>query len=90
MSTRMSPDVNATIRKYIVESWLNGDERGLQDDTDLQEAGLLDSLTTLALVAFLEESFKIQLDPADINAETFRTVDAIVVLVGTKTGASPQ
>ncbi len=83
-STRMSTDVNATIRKYIVESWLNGDERGLQDDTDLQEAGLLDSLTTLALVAFLEESFKVQLDPADINAETFRTVNAIGALVVTK------
>jgi acyl carrier protein len=81
----MSTQVNATIRKYIVESWLNGDERGLQDDTDLQEAGLLDSLTTLALVAFLEESFKVQLDPADINAETFRTVDAIGALVGSKT-----
>jgi acyl carrier protein len=80
----MSTDVNATIRKYIVESWLNGDERGLQDDTDLQEAGLLDSLTTLALVAFLEESFKVQLDPADINAETFRTVNAIGALVVTK------
>jgi acyl carrier protein len=80
----MSTQVNATIRKYIVESWLNGDERGLQDDTDLQEAGLLDSLTTLALVAFLEESFKVQLDPADINAETFRTVDAIGALVVTK------
>jgi acyl carrier protein len=74
----------ATIRKYIVESWLNGDERGLKDDTDLQEAGLLDSLTTLALVAFLEESFKVQLDPADINAETFRTVNAIAALVVTK------
>jgi acyl carrier protein len=86
----MSPQVKATVREYIVGNWLNGDDRGLSDDTDLQEAGLLDSLTTLALVAFLEESFKIQLDPADINAETFRTVDAIVVLVGTKTGASPQ
>jgi acyl carrier protein len=75
---------HATIRKYIVESWLNGDERGLKDDTDLQEAGLLDSLTTLALVAFLEESFKVQLDPGDINAETFRTVNAIAALVVTK------
>jgi acyl carrier protein len=80
----MSTEVKATIRKYIVESWLNGDDRGLKDDTDLQEAGLLDSLTTLALVAFLEESFKVQLDPADINAETFRTVDAIGALVVTK------
>jgi acyl carrier protein len=80
--------VKATIREYIVSSWLNGDERGLKDETDLQESGLLDSLTTLSLISFLEESFKIQLDPADINAETFRTVDAIVELVSQKTAAA--
>jgi acyl carrier protein len=80
--------VKTAIREYIVSSWLNGDERGLKDDTDLQESGLLDSLTTLSLISFLEESFKIQLDPADINAETFRTVDAIVLLVSQKTSGT--
>jgi acyl carrier protein len=70
-----------------VTSWLNGDQRGLADDTDLQESGLLDSLTTLSLVAFLEQSFKIQLDPADINAEAFRTLDAVAALVVEKMGA---
>ncbi len=77
--------VKTDIREFIVSSWLNGDQRGLKDDTDLQESGLLDSLTTLSLISFLEESFKIQLDPADINAEAFRTVDAIVALVSEKT-----
>lgn len=80
--------VKTAIREFIVSSWLNGDQRGLQDDTDLQESGLLDSLTTLSLISFLEESFKIQLDPADINAEAFRTVDAIVALVSEKTSRS--
>jgi acyl carrier protein len=42
----------------------------------------------LSLISFLEESFKIQLDPADINAEAFRTVDAIVALVSEKTSRS--
>jgi methoxymalonate biosynthesis acyl carrier protein len=80
--------VKATIREYIVSSWLNGDHRGLKDDTDLQESGLLDSLTTLSLVSFLEESFKIQLDPGDINAEAFRTLDAVSALVARKMGDS--
>jgi acyl carrier protein len=84
----VSAHVKESIREYIVGNWLNGDQRGLKDDTDLQQSGLLDSLTTLSLISFLEESFKIQLDPADINAETFRTVDAIVALVATKTPGS--
>ncbi len=81
----MSAEVKTAIRKYIVSTWLNDDDRGLSDDTDLQESGLLDSLTTLSLISFLEESFKVQLDPSDVNAETFRTIDAIVALVNQKT-----
>jgi acyl carrier protein len=72
------------VRTYIVTTWLSDDDRGFADDSDLHEAGLLDSLTTIALVSFLEESFAIRLDPADINPETFRTVDSIAQLVAHK------
>ena len=35
--------VKLQIREFIVSTWLNGDDRGLKDDTDLQESGLSDS-----------------------------------------------
>jgi acyl carrier protein len=73
--------VKADVRQFIVSSWLSGDERGFDEQTDLQQNGILDSFSTLALIAFLEDTFKVQLDPADINAETFRTVNAITRLV---------
>jgi len=73
------------IRQYIVENWLSGDGRGFADDTDLQENGILDSFTTLALVAFLEERYRIQLDPTDVNAENFRTVNDLERMVEAKT-----
>jgi acyl carrier protein len=81
----MSAQIKADIRKFIVGTWLSGDDRGLLDDTNLQDSGLLDSLTTLSLISFLEESFAIQLDPSDVNADTFSTVDAIASLVTQKT-----
>jgi acyl carrier protein len=74
----------ALVREFIVSSCLSGDERGLDDQTDLQQIGVLDSFTMLALVGFLERTFNIQLDPPDINAETFRTVEAITRLVAEK------
>jgi acyl carrier protein len=80
----VSPEIKQATRDYIVGNWLNGDHRGLKDDTNLQEAGLLDSITTLALVSFLEQQFAIQLDPGDVNAESFRTVDTIVALTASK------
>jgi acyl carrier protein len=77
-------NVKTDIRKYIVENWLSGDGRGFADDTDLQENGILDSFTTLALVAFLEERYRIQLDPTDVNAENFRTVNDLERMVQDK------
>jgi len=74
------------IRQYIVDNWLSGDGRGFADDTDLQENGILDSFTTLALVAFLEERYRIQLDPTDVNAENFRTVNDLERMVEAKVG----
>lgn len=77
----MEARVKADVRQFIVSSWLNGDERGFDEQTDLQQTGILDSFSTLNLIAFLEDTFKVQLDPADINSETFRTVNAITRLV---------
>jgi len=73
--------VREAIRKHIIETWLNDDARGFTDDTDLQETGILDSFATLGLVAFIEETLNVQIEPADINTETFRSVDAITKLV---------
>jgi acyl carrier protein len=72
------------IRQYIVENWLSGDARGFADDTDLQQNGILDSFTTLALIGFLESRWGIQLDPGDINADSFRSVGALERIVQSK------
>jgi acyl carrier protein len=73
--------IRAGIRDYIVSSWLSGDGRGLDGATDLQEVGLLDSFAMLALVAFLEERFVINLDPSDVHPGTLRNIDSIAKLV---------
>jgi acyl carrier protein len=73
--------VTDEIIDYIVATWLSGDGRGFTVQTDLQASGILDSFSTLALVAFLDEKFEVQLDPADVSTESFRTVSAVADLV---------
>ena len=73
--------VRTELREYIVATWLSGDPRGFADDTDLQQAGVLDSFSTMALIAHLEQAFQIELEPADVNAETFRSVETISRLI---------
>lgn len=84
----MQASVKSAIRQYIVDTWLSGDARGFDDDVDLQQSGILDSFSTLALIAYLDDTFHVQLEPADINAETFRCVNSVTKLILDKTAST--
>ena len=84
----MDSNVKSSIHEQIVTTWLNGDDRGFDDDTDLQGTGILDSFSTLSLVAFIDDTFRVQLDPVDINAESFRSVTTIAEVVSSKLNAA--
>jgi acyl carrier protein len=49
----------------------------LSNETSLMEAGILDSLSLLRLVVFLDEQFKITVDEVDVVPENFDSVNAI-------------
>ena len=49
----------------------------LQNDTPLLESHILDSLSVLKLVLFLEEQFGIVIAPEHVIPEHFETIDAI-------------
>ena len=77
-------DISREIRDYIVTTWLSGDARGFDEDTDLQESGILDSFSTLALLAFLDDRFNARLDPSDVSTESFRTVRSVAKLTSAR------
>jgi acyl carrier protein len=41
--------------------------------TDLLEGGIVDSLTMMDLMVFIESELKVQLETGDLNADVFRT-----------------
>ncbi len=49
----------------------------LADETPLLESGILDSLTLLRLVVFLEERFGITMGDADLLPQNFASVNTI-------------
>jgi acyl carrier protein len=84
---RGAASVRGSIRDHLVVRWLNGDARGLDDETDLQRLGVLDSFSTLDVVAFLGEAFHVEIEPSDVNSETFRSIGTIAKLVAAKLAA---
>lgn len=53
-------------------------------DASLMDEGYLDSLTMLEFVAYLEETFGIQLGDEDIMPDNFESIDSVVRLVDGK------
>jgi acyl carrier protein len=81
------PDSNLTdtIRSFIVTEFLPGeDPENLHNDTPLITSGILDSLSTMKLVAFLEERFSIKIGPYETDPEFIGTIESIERLVSGK------
>jgi acyl carrier protein len=77
-----------TIKAFILKEFLPGESSdALADDTPLITGGILDSLATLRLVAFLEEEFGIELEAHEADRDHLDTIADIASLVeGKKQG----
>src|SRR4029453_13273342 len=72
-------------KENILKEFLSGeDPNELTDATPLITGGILDSLATLKLVAFLEERFSITLKAHEADVDHFNTISAITALVLSK------
>ncbi len=79
----MSESIKQTIRSFIVENFLFGDEAALPTDADsLIAGGIIDSTGVLELVAFIEEQFGFTVADSDIVPANLDTIDAIAGYVG--------
>lgn len=70
------------IRAFIVERLAPATGRTeLDDDEDLIDSGVVDSLGIFQLVAFLEERFGVAIGDAEITPDNFGTITRIEQLV---------
>ena len=74
-----------TVKAYILKEFLPGENPDeLTEATPLITGGILDSLATLKLVAFIEERYKIELQAYEVDVEHLDRIADIVALVQTK------
>jgi len=70
-------DIRAFLLKYIRKN-------DLHDDDDIFKSGLVDSLFAMQLVLFVENTFSIKIERADLQLDNFRTINALEQLVNRK------
>lgn len=77
-------EVKEAIRRFVVRSINISD---IQDDDDLFESGLVNSLFAVQLMTFIEKTFAIEVDPDDLDIRNFRSLNAATSFVLKKNGA---
>ena len=81
-------NVKDTIRDYILREFLPGESAAnLADDTPLRTSGILDSMATLNLVTFLEQTFDITVEAHETGIDQFDRIEDIAALVVQKKSA---
>ena len=82
-------DIKATIKEFILREFLPGESPdSLDDTTGLITGGVLDSIATVKLIAFLEEQFGVQVEPHEMNADYLNFLPDIAALVETRRAQS--
>jgi acyl carrier protein len=78
-------ELKETIKGYILQEFLPGENPAeLTDSTPLITGGILDSLGTIKLVAFLEEQFRIKIEAHETMVDYLDTITDIAQLVSSK------
>lgn len=73
------------VKQFIMEKFLPGEDPDqLTNTTPLLRSGVLDSISTLELVDFVEQQFDIELTPQDV--ERLASLDEIAELIAEKRG----
>lgn len=84
-STKKDADVKGTIKKFLLRSINLPD---VEDDEDLFESGMVNSLFAVQLTTFIEKTFGIEIAADDLDIKNFRSLSAATQFVQSKTAAT--
>ena len=75
------------IKGYILKEFLPGEDPDtLAPTTPLMTTGILDSLATLKLITFLEQTYDVEIKAHEADEEHFNTLESICSLMASKRG----
>jgi acyl carrier protein len=82
-------NIREELRQYILSEFLPGENpSNLRDDTPLRTSGILDSMSTLRLVDFVEQHYGIDVEAHEAGVENFDSIATIASFVRSKQGSA--
>ena len=78
MATENQEDIKQTIRRFLLDS-INIPE--LNDEDNLFELGIVNSLFAVQLMTFIEKTFDLEVEIDDLDIENFNSLNAAAAFV---------
>lgn len=75
--------IKVEVRNYLKEASLSNSD-SIQDDTQIFDSGILDSMGLLFLIEFLNEKFEISVEDDELVPDNFETLNSIAEFVQNK------
>jgi len=69
------------LKQFVVREILDGEAQELDEKTPLLSLGVIDSLSLLRLLGFIEEEFGVEIAIESLDLECLRDLDSIARLV---------
>ncbi|MCB9832060.1 MAG: acyl carrier protein [Planctomycetes bacterium] len=80
-----SQEIRAAVKDYIMEEFLPGEDPAtVSDSTALLSEGILDSIATIKLAAWLEDHYGIELEAHEMSVDNLDSIAAIAAIVTSK------
>jgi acyl carrier protein len=67
----------SSIKNFIRTELIYDDEKDFDENTNLIERGIVDSMSLVRLISFIEENYGIQVQDEDIVPENFSSLNKI-------------
>lgn len=75
-------EIKGVVKAHLMEEYLPGEDPSeLKDSTPLITGGILDSISTVKLVAFLEERFSVEFQAHEMGLDRLNTLSDIAQIV---------
>jgi|GraSoiStandDraft_4_1057263.scaffolds.fasta_scaffold597327_3 acyl carrier protein len=78
-------DIQQMIRRFVLRELITADEaKDLKDDDSLFQNEVLDSVSILQLLAFVDAEFDVRIESEDVNPDNFDSIERLARYVKRK------
>lgn len=80
----INQEIQTTIANYIKKYFLFDENKNIEPNASLYQDGIIDSMGTIELISFLENTYQIRFDDDELIEENFRSIASISELINKK------